>query len=406
MRIGPLPVQLGWVISNALHLHVFNGLCQTIPVSNLGIIGVIVGIIIVFDSRREPDAAEAVVSHSTMISGAIRSRRRFRGGGPPAGSAASGPDLGLPALRRGVLLAVTLLPAVVAVALLPATAAAAAAAVIELAELIVIVAPLLVVTAKRQPRELGQSHTLAHNAPPADDAAPFNLGALAYDHVIAEDGAVDRGALLDGDAAPEVGILDGGVGVDATVVADDGALHHAPLPDPTAAPHHPRTFHYARPSDPRPPRHPLPVQAPPPHLVPLPPFVPRGGIVRNHRIAPPPQQVAADGVITPKVRNPRRVFAPPQHRSVDAILQSRLLLGAGEVNELPSDVAVIEFVREAGEDVGTANVNPGIEEVGTETDLTVLVEEGGGDVDGAVVGVVVVEEDADSEGVGGVEADD
>lgn len=123
-------------------------------------------------------------------------------------------------------------------------------------------------------------------------------------------------------------------------------------------------------------------------------FISRGQVVRHDGVAPSAQQVGRDGGIGPRVVNSGGIFRRSEDVGVDAILQSLLLLGAAVGDELTADVAVVEFVGEAGQNVRTANVNAGIEHVGPDVDLAVGGEEGRREGKGGLVGVRIEQQDA------------
>jgi hypothetical protein len=62
--------------------------------------------------------------------------------------------------------------------------------------------------------------------------------------------------------------------------------------------------------------------------------------------------------------------------SIYAILQSLLLFGTAVGNELTTNIAIIKLIGKAGENVGAANVNAGIEHVGADVNLAMRGEEG------------------------------
>ena len=123
-------------------------------------------------------------------------------------------------------------------------------------------------------------------------------------------------------------------------------------------------------------------------------LISRGQVVRNDGVAPPAQQVGRDGGIGPRVVDTGGIFRRSEDVGIDAILQSLLLLGAAVGNELTADVAVVEFVGEAGQNVRTANVNAGVEHVGPDVDLAVGGEEGRREGEGGLVGVGIEQQDA------------
>lgn len=123
-------------------------------------------------------------------------------------------------------------------------------------------------------------------------------------------------------------------------------------------------------------------------------LISRGQVVRHDGVAPPAQQVGRDGGIGPGVVNAGGILRRSEDVRIDAVLQSLLLLGAAVGDELTADVAVVEFVGEAGQHVRAANVNAGVEHVGPDVDLAVRGEEGRRQGESGPAGVGIEQQDA------------
>ena len=138
----------------------------------------------------------------------------------------------------------------------------------------------------------------------------------------------------------------------------------------------------------------LAVDVAPLQYVAIPLLVSRGQIVGNDGVAPPSQQVGRDGGVRPGIVDAGGVFRRAEEVGVDAVLQSLLLFGAAVGDELAADVAVVELVGEAGQDVRTADVDAGVEHVGPDVDLAVGGEEGRREGEGGLAGVGIEQQDA------------
>ncbi|EJK50795.1 hypothetical protein THAOC_30104, partial [Thalassiosira oceanica] len=90
--------------------------------------------------------------------------------------------------------------------------------------------------------------------------------------------------------------------------------------------------------------------------------------VGDQRVAPSAEQVHRNGVVPPHVPDPAGVLPPHDYVGVDPALQSALLLAYAVAHELTPEPPVVELVAEPRQHVGAAQVDSHVEVVPREDD--------------------------------------